>query len=211
MDRVLRKDERGKIASGNDKKKIQNISDLVLVHKTDYIPIDGIIRSSKDAGVLGDTTMRVKDNVYTINVASERESIHFCLNGEVASHKLGNWDNSKYAIIIPMDKIDTENIVGGTPVDTYTKGSVQIPEGSYILCPQAEAEKIENVTRNLSVVGYEGENVTGYANMFLSQVLGYKKEDIGEHSWEGQDSLAVSDIFQEMRMARKLSYWLKRR
>ena len=76
---------------------------------------------------------------------------------------------------------------------------------------EAEAEKIENVTRNLSVVGYEGENVTGYANMFLSQVLGYKKEDIGEHSWEGQDSLAVSDIFQEMRMARKLSYWLKRR
>ena len=178
MSQILRKEDRGKIASGNNSKKIKGISDLVLVHKTDFIPIDGVIKSSRDAGVLGDANIWINDQEYAIDVPSERESVHFCLNGEVTSHTLGNWDESKYAIIIPLEKIDKEIIVGGITVDTYTKGSVQIPQGSYILCPQTEIEKIRSLTKNLNVVGYEGENVTGYANMFLSKVLGYKKEYI---------------------------------
>lgn len=184
MSQILRKEDKGKIASGNVSKKIKGLSDLVLVHKTDYIPIDGVIKSSKDAGVLEDSRVSINGQEYIIDVPSERESVHFCLNGEVTSHKFGNWDESKYAILIPFDKIDNDIIIGGTTVDTYTKGSVQIPQGSYILCPQSEIEKLESLTRNLNVVGYEGENVTGYANMFLSQVLGYKKESIGEQSWE---------------------------
>lgn len=184
MSQILRKEDKGKIASGNDSKKIKGLSDLVLVHKTDYIPIDGIIKSSKDAGVLEDSRVIINGQEYIIDVPSERESVHFCLNGEVTSHKFGNWDKCKYAILIPFDKIDKDIIAGGTTVDTYTKGSVQIPQGSYILCPQSEIEKLESLTRNLNVVGYEGENVTGYANMFLSQVLGYKKESIGEQSWK---------------------------
>lgn len=203
MSQILRKEDKGKIASGNDSKKIKGLSDLVLVHKTDYIPIDGVIKSSKDAGVLGDASIWINDQEYIVDVPSERESVHFSLNGEVTSHTLGDWDESKYAIIIPFEKIDKDNIVGGITVDTYTKGSVQIPQGSYILCPQTEIERIESLTKNLNVVGYEGENVTGYANMFLSKVLGYKKEKIGEHSWEegtfgqiGEDGLAVSTIFE---------------
>lgn len=210
MSQILRKEDRGKIASGNNSKKIKGISDLVLVHKTDFIPIDGVIKSSRDAGVLGDANIWINDQEYAIDVPSERESVHFCLNGEVTRHTLGNWDESKYAIIIPLEKIDKEIIVGGITVDTYTKGSVQIPQGSYILCPQTEIEKIGSLTKNLNVVGYEGENVTGYANMFLSKVLGYKKEKIGEHSWEegtygqiGEDGLAVSEIFDRMRLVTK--------
>jgi len=210
MSQILKKEVKGKIASGNDSKKIKGISDLVLVHKTDFIPVEGIIKSSKDAGVLGDSSIWINNQEYVIDVPSERESVHFCLNGEVTSHTLGNWDESKYAIIIPLDKIDKEIIVGGTAVDTYTNGSVQIPQGSYILCPQSEIEKIESLTKNLNIVGYEGENVTGYANMFISEVLGYKKETIGEHSWEegtfgkiGDDGLAVSEIFDRMRMVAK--------
>lgn len=33
-------------------KEITDISDLVLVHKTDYIPTDGVIKSTRDAGAL---------------------------------------------------------------------------------------------------------------------------------------------------------------
>lgn len=212
MGQILRKEDKGKIASGNDSKKIKGLSDLVLVHKTDYIPIDGVIKSSKDAGVLGDASIWINDQEYIISLPSERESVHFCLNGEVTSHKFGNWDESKYAIIIPFEKIDKDNIVGGITVDTYTKGSVQIPQGSYILCPQTEIKRIESLTKNLNVVGYEGENVTGYANMFLSKVLGYKKEKIGEHSWEegeyeqeGEDGVVVRNIFKKMRLVTKSS------
>ena len=86
----------------------------------------------------------------------------------------------------------------------------EIRQGKNVEAAQSEIEKIDSLTKNLNIVGYEGENVTGYANMFISEVLGYKKETIGEHSWEegtwgkiGDDGLVVSEIFDRMRMVAK--------
>lgn len=198
MEEILTKDMRGKIAQDNYSKVIEGVSDLVLIHKTEYPPIDSIIKSSKDAGALGKSSFWVGEKEYYVRYPSERETVHFCLNGEVESHNMGDFDNRKYAIIIPFKAMDRSNIVGGNTVDTYTKGSVDIPKGSYILCPISEMEYLKSVTNNLQVVGYEGETVDGYANYFISQVLGYKKETIGEWAWENtEDSMNVSIIFEE--------------
>lgn len=188
MKQVLTEEDRGKLERGNSKKKIENISDLVLVHLTDYIPEDGVIKSSKDAGVTVEQSIEIGGETYTIQYPSERGSVHFCLNGEVESHNYGNWDGMKYAIIIPLEKMDMQSIVGGISVDIYTRGSVQIPEGSYILCPESETENVRKLNKNLTVVGYEGKGVNGYANTFLSRELGYKKKSIGEHGWVRSDN-----------------------
>lgn len=149
MSQILRKEDRGKIANGNAQKKIESLSDLVMVHLTDYIPKDGIISSSKDAGVMGESILQIGGQEFTIPVPSERDTVHFCMNGEVSSHKLGDWSEMKYAIIVPLDKVDSQNIIGGMTVDTYTRGSFHIPQGSYILCPQTEMENInELITDN---------------------------------------------------------------
>lgn len=199
MSQILRKEDRGKIANGNAQKKIESLSDLVMVHLTDYIPKDGIISSSKDAGVMGESVLQIGGQEFTIPVPSERDTVHFCMNGEVSSHKLGDWSEMKYAIIVPFDKVDPQNIIGGMTVDTYTRGSFHIPQGSYILCPQTEMENINDLTQNLTVVGYEGKSVNGYADMFLSLAMGYKKEEIGEWSWKDQnDNKTAADIYKRL-------------
>lgn len=174
---------------------ISEISDLVLVHKTDYAPEGEIIKSSKDSGVLLEDKIKIGDKEYNIRFPSARETIHFAVNGEVTSHVMGNFDNRKYVIIIPFDKMDKDNLVGGLLSDTWSKGSVQIPQGSYILCPKAEMDKIKNQNRGINVVGYEGRSVDGYANMFLSS-LGYKVETIGDYGWaNSKDAEDAENIY----------------
>lgn len=200
MAEVLTEDVRGKVAAGNHKKDIKDLSDLVLIHKTNYIPTDGIIKSSKDAGVLAEGNFWVGEQEYKVSFPSERESVHFAVNGEVESHIMGDFDNRKYAIIIPFNLMDTAEIVGGSPVDTFTKGSIAVPKGSYILCPESEVTKVKGFIKNIQVIGYEGQTVNGYANYLINQVLGYKKEKIGDWSWENanKDSEKFSEIFKEL-------------
>ena len=171
--------------SDNKEKEINNISDLVLVHLTNYIPEGGVIRTPKDAGAtLGGSFMGHK-----LEIPRERNTVHFTINGEVTNNTGGSFKGRKYAIIIPLKNIDKEKIAGGNLADIYTEGSLQIPEGSYILCPNPE--QIEGqIGDKLQAVEYETTEETkavdGYANLLISK-LGYKVEGVGEDVWSNQD------------------------
>ena len=165
----------------NNEKEIKSISDLVLVHLTDYIPKDGIIRTPKEAGA----TLSTSFLGHKFETPRERKTIHFTLNGEVTNNTGGSFHGRKYAIIIPLKNIDKEKIAGGNLADIYTNGSLKIPEGSYILCPSRE--HIEGqIGDNLQVIEYETTDITqsvdGYANLLISK-LGYKVERVGFDEW----------------------------
>ena len=179
-------------------KEITDISDLVLVHKTNFIPENGVIKSSRDAGALLDDYFEVGGEGYSVKYLYERNTVHFCVNGEVASHSLGDWDKTKYIIITPFDKADKTSFVGGMAVDLYTEGSFVIPEGSYILCPRNEMELVKNMNPTLKTIGYEGEYAKGYGD-FLIRLLGYKKESIGAWAWSNEnDGKIFIEILKEM-------------
>ncbi|MBQ7450774.1 hypothetical protein IJS77_05090 [bacterium] len=102
-------------------------SSLALVHLTNYEPENGMILSTRD------------------KLGGSRNSVHFTLNHPVRSHRMGDWDDCPYAVIMPYDSAVSANSAGkfveGMPNDLYTNGSVAIPEGAVIIKLNPEIEK----------------------------------------------------------------------
>ncbi len=99
-----------------------NLKELILVHITDYFPEKGIILPR------GDIPITIENKKFYF----PRETIHFCLNGPVGSHMMGDWSGKKYAILIPMDTI-FHRIYSLAPEDTFIIGAITLPKGSEIL------------------------------------------------------------------------------
>ena len=134
----------------SDKRKIESIDDLVLIHLTDYPPIGGIIKTPRDAGAMVPILGEDGKTVIYDTWKRERNTIHFTVNGEVTSHEGGDWSNNKYAIIIPLKKMLGKDIVGH-PADIYAWGSVDLPEGTVVLCSKDDKNK-DKFGQNVSVV-----------------------------------------------------------
>jgi hypothetical protein len=66
-----------------------------------------------------------------------RDTVHFTLNGPVSSHVYGNWDNKKYAVLVPLDKlvetVGKGRISGLRPEDTWVLGDIELPENSLVI------------------------------------------------------------------------------
>lgn len=193
---MLTKKQKEEFKIDNEGKEIKSIDDLVLVHVTDFIPKGGIIESPKDAGV----KFQEEYEGIQYELPSQRKTVHFTMNGDITGveHIGGSWNNKKYAIIIPLNKINKEDFVGGLPVDFYSKDSVQIPKGAYILCSEEKKDSIQkSVGDDISVIGVEGKYIDGYTPILL-QDLGYKNETISA-GWEWpneKDNDATTKIIQ---------------
>jgi len=191
------------LGTKNDK-SINSIYDLVMVHKTDYTP-QGAIKTSLDTNRSEISTISIKIDgelkKYPIVVKSFRDTVHFSLNGSVKSHSYGDWDLTKYAIMMPLAE-NKDKIIAGTECDLFTKGSVPLNSSAYILCPVSEIESIKQTNPQVNVVGYEGETVSPYVDVFLSKVLGYKYKEPTENSrnWNhghSEDHNTVFSIINE--------------
>lgn len=169
----------------NQKKDIKGLEDLILVHKTDYPPKDGRIKSPKEGQAKIEKEININGIEYQYEVDHPRETLHFYLNGEVGSNDGGSWNNCKYAILIPFPDVKKENLNAGKEVDTYFNGGVDIPNSGYILCPKGEREKIQRENPNITVIGYEGERVLGYGNTLVS-ALGYYEEGLKKNYWDDE-------------------------
>lgn len=185
-------------------KSIQSIEDLIMVHKTNFFP-DGTIKTPSETGKSGTTVIRCmvdgKEKEYGIPVMSHRNTVHFCLNSAVESHAYGEWDETKYAILMPLAK-NKNKIVGGTECDLFTLGSVPITDNAYILCPKGELDVMRKANQNAQIIGYEGDSVSPYVNIFLTNILEYKYKEPTENSrnWNsgyGKDHENVYRIIQE--------------
>ena len=162
-------------------------SSLIGVHKTKCAPTANMIKSAKDSNVEYKKNVTLNGVEYEYSYKSARDTVHMAMNDEVSSHMFGSWDNCKYAILIPFDDIPNEKIGRVAPMDTFTRGSIELSENSWILCPKNEVERLKIFNPKVHVLGYEGENVTGYSKPFLTQ-LGYRGEDVGMWSWLNRKS-----------------------
>lgn len=163
---------------------------LVGIHKTDYMPRNGVIYTPSEAGKKRKVTKyKFRGRKIELEADYIRDTIHVCMNGEVTDHS-DSWDKCKYMVIIPMSKMPKEKILNGLPADTYLDGSLKLPEGSWILCPIEEIEEIQKANPGIKVLGYEGKPL-GYGNAFIT-ALGYEHRETGRYSWK-EKGAEVSD------------------
>ncbi len=170
---------------------------LVGIHKTDYMPRNGVIYTPSEAGKKRKVT-KYKFRGRNIELEADyiRDTIHVCMNGEVTAH-LDSWDKCKYMVIIPMSKIPKGKIISALPADTYLDGSLKLPEGSWILCPIEEIEEIQKANPGIKVLGYEGKPL-GYGNAFIT-MLGYEHRPTGKYEWsEPNDREKSDDAYNEL-------------
>ena len=160
-----------------------DLSSLVFVHKTRYLPENSEIKTTNNAGAQHKYTVNIDGVNYDFLCQSERRTVHGTSNGEVTGHLLGEWKDCKYAIIIPFLDIQPSQVSVAIPADITVRDNVQITPNSWILCPKSEVEITQSKNPNVHVLGYDGENAQGYADSFITQ-LGYKKEKIGQVGWE---------------------------
>ncbi|MBR4177989.1 MAG: hypothetical protein IKR57_01410 [Bacilli bacterium] len=160
------------------------LEDLVLIHKTNFTPSNDEIKTTTNSNKYHEEQIGIGDKKIDIRFQAVRDTVHFAVNGEVGSHFYGNWEDCRYAIVIPL--VDVPNLVSITTGDTFSLGNVDISKG-YLLCPEAEMEEVKEKNPNLTVIGYKGTNVKNFANRFIS-MLGYKYESVASHGWENADS-----------------------
>lgn len=160
----------------NIDKPIRSLDDLVMVHKTNYFPYGAVktpFETKKTADWPIKCTIDGEEKTYIIPFKSYRNTAHFCLNGAVESHTYGGWDETKYAIFMPLAK-NKDKIIAGTECDLFSWGSVPITDNGYILCPKNELDMMREANPTAHIVGYEGTSVSPYVNVFLSNILEYK-------------------------------------
>lgn len=176
---------------------MEKMKPYVLVHKTDYYPCEERIKTTEEASAPGSYKFSL-DKIGSLQFKNARQTIHFAVNGEVGSHSMGNWQTSKYAILIPFPMMPISQLKCGNSVDTYIKGGLQLPKGTIILCPREKMEEVKKANPSIEVFGYEGEYVTGYANALIS-MLGYEQQSVGAWSWQNEE--AQKKYYQDLKEA----------
>ncbi len=125
-------------------KNRMNMQNMVAVHLTNYFPKGGVIKTTGNF-VVEDEGIKFRSPTHTI---------HFALNGPVGSHGSGNWEGSKYAIIIPLNKI-ARRIVTLNPVDTWMVGNLSLPRGTVILAHKEDLKRKN--PGNAKIIPIEGD------------------------------------------------------
>lgn len=92
---------------------------LYAVHITNFLPKDGFLRT------------------VTKNRARFATTLHFSLGGPVISHFNGNWDNKKYAILVPLKTLEPQ-LVNIFAQDTFIVGDLKLPKEAILLVPTGE-------------------------------------------------------------------------
>ena len=179
------------------KREIKGIEDLICVHKTKFAPNDSRIKSSKEVGATVNSEIQINGRTYNYSYLAPRNTVHFSVNDEVASHGYGQWDDTKYAILIPFKDIPRGQIKQAASMDTYTEGGVNLTENSWIICPKDEIDEVQQRNPNVHVIGYEGENVSKYSPALIS-ALGYKAESVGMWAWlDEKDQAKYNEIMEK--------------
>ncbi len=160
---------------------------LITVHKTKYAPTDSVIRTAKDSNAQVTKEITINGVSYSYSYTSGRDTVHTAMNDEVSSHMYGSWEDCPYSVMVPFKDIPNEKVGRAAPMDTFTRGNLDLTENSWILCPANEVEQIKAQNPNVNVLGYEGDSVLGYSQPFLTQ-LGYRAEDVGMWSWQDEES-----------------------
>lgn len=138
----------------NSHLSIESINDLILVHKTRYIPHNDTIYTPKSTGAKNYFTIQLGGKDRKIEWQVANDSVHFSVNGPVTDHSSGSWSDCKYAVLVPYADVDTSNLVGTSFEDTFFEGNVKLPDSAIIVCPKSDIEKVKSQNLNVKVYGY---------------------------------------------------------
>lgn len=173
----------------NDDEKFDSIDSFIAVHKDAFLPVDSKILTPNDANVIEKSYFIVDDVKYEYEYRYQRDSVHFALNGEVdeIGEAGGSWDTFPYITLTPLKKIPIGKKGQYSLGDTFSEGSVELDEDSWILIPKGKKDELlkQNTNLRANVIEYDGEP-KGYANALLS-MLGYKYEEQSSHAALWQD------------------------
>lgn len=164
----------------NDKNytgKINSLSEMMLVRKTDFIPEDDkIICPFKTVTYSQEETVTLdgKDHKVNLDLPLGHHTIHFCLGQEVLPHKDApqGW-KTKMIILQPLTEELYKSAVRLEALDTFYAGEVNL-ENYFIICEDIETAK-DIVTKNKTaipiIVGKD--KVNGFGNKIL-RAMGIK-------------------------------------
>lgn len=99
-----------------------------------------------------------------------RSSIHFCLNGVVSSHIMGNFENKPYVIIEPFSFHEKDsNILSVRAEDTYFKDAIILSDKAIILVDEYYKDNILNINNssNFNIIFYRGNQKTAIEVVLL--------------------------------------------
>lgn len=111
---VLTEEEMKEYTYKQTKPDVDRMEGIILVHKTNYIPMQGKIRTVKDSDVYENIEYQIAEHTISMKIKIERDTVHFAANGEVQEHIEGSaWDQCKYAVLIPFADIPKEQYAVG--------------------------------------------------------------------------------------------------
>lgn len=160
-----------------------NLGDLALVRTTGAFPFNHEVHTPLYDGAydfggsmyLNDTINDILREEYPdswqeeaekfkIYFENKRDTLHFTLNGLVASSMYGNFDGRGFIIIEPLKYHIDETMLSLRPEDTFFKGNMELSDESVIIISDKEFEKIKDDERYIhdldkfKVFVYSGEN-----------------------------------------------------
>jgi len=156
-----------------------NVKQLIAVHLTDYFPIKGIIRCSGhfETGVYKSGIIKEKKTF------TARNTIHFTLNGPVVSHMYGNWKESKFAILIPLESV-VDRVINLWPSDTWVFGDLVLPVGSEIILQEKMISRYSKICGKAKLIGLEpNENLSDKVIKRIKE-RGYTYVGVHGRSWK---------------------------
>jgi len=153
-------------------------TDLILVHRTNYLPEQGKIKTLRHA---------------TGGEERARDSVHFCLNHAVSSHIGGRaatkdgegWDSMPYTILIPLHLVPKDSVESIFAVDTYLLGDVELPEGSVVLVSNGSPVPTASSLGKARHIELEDNSKSSVERTIAS--LGYTLADGGQESSDIDD------------------------
>lgn len=146
---------------------------LIVVHKTDYFPKNGIIKPRGNFKVLyGGKRFPVS-----------RQTIHFALNGPVKSHMYGNWDGKKIAILIPFNLV-AKRIITLRAEDSFVFGELKLPVGSEIIISEGDIAAHQKIAGDAKVIPRELAESLDDTIIRRIKERGYTPMRVGMWGWE---------------------------
>lgn len=175
-------------AKPNSNPDLSVLKDYVLVHRTDYCPNNGRIKTYREVGALNPNARLELDKIGTLTGIHGMTTVHFAVNGPVTKHSAGDWRYKIYAVIIPFPDMPISQLRCCNAVDTYIENGLSLPPSAVIVCPEEEIMKVQTQNPNHTVIGYASELDRTQSVNYVIDLLGYKVQEIGAANWtNGQE------------------------
>ncbi len=141
----------------------------VLVHCTNFFPIDNKILSSYDGSKIGTVVKEYHGVAKETSALIHRHEVHFTINNRVENTGAGegNWDNPSYMIIDGYD-VHRDEMESDCPSDAWTKGtSMQLSNSAVIMVRLQDKDKLPISPEEMkiyNIIFYEGDATTCLRN-----------------------------------------------